>query len=85
MSFQILTEAIEVLGAGGEWVVLVQGANLARALVRRAHRPHLPLGAAAGRLLLLFGQFPSKWPHREHKGEVDDQIKDWGGGVCMCV
>lgn len=38
----------------------MQSADFGGALISRAHQPHLPLGAAAaGRLLLFFGQFPS--------------------------
>lgn len=69
-----LTEAVEVLGAGGEGVVLVEGADFARALVRSPHRAHLPLGAAAGGLLLLFRKLPSIIPKTDGLAPARDTI-----------
>lgn len=37
----------------------MESADFPCAFVRRADRPHLSLSTAAGRLLLLFSQFPS--------------------------
>ena len=55
----------------------MQGADLARALVGRGHGAHLPLGAAAGRLLLLLGKFPSNGP-REEKRKLTPRQKTKG-------